>query len=132
MGYKKFQLNKYFTFCELIDIAALPISEQDMCLYVAYLSKTLKYSSILNYVSAVKFLHMFMGYEYQWNNSFLIKATLTGYKRMLGVDVCRKAPLTFEMCAIINECDSGTESGFIACITVGFFTFLGKANLCPA
>ena len=103
-----------------------------MSLYVAYLSRTLKYSSIQNYVSAVKFLHGFLGYDYPWDNSFIIKATLKGYKRLLGDKVARKAPITFDMlCDIVNECDPQTESGFIACIVVGFYTFLRKSNLCP-
>lgn len=116
----------------LINIAALPATEHNICLYVAYLAKHLSFSSIQNYLSAVKFLHMSLGFSCLWYDGFLLHATLKGFKRKLGNAVARKQPITIELlCKIIYHCDPSSESGYIAALSVGFFTFLRKANLCP-
>ena len=103
-----------------------------MCLYVAFLSHSLKYNSIINYVSAVRFMHTFLGYNATWENSFSVKATLKGYKRILGAPTEQKLPVTVDMLKdIISRCDPVNDSGYIACILIGFFGMLRKANLCP-
>ena len=110
----------------------MPASSDHICLYVAFLSRSLKYHSIINYISAVKFLHTFLGYPVEWEKSFSVKATVIGYKRILGAASVQKKPVTIDMLRdIISKCNPHTESGFIACILIGFFAFLRKANLCP-
>lgn len=111
---------------------ALPASDEHMCLFVAFLSHTMAYSSIINYVSAVKFLHTFLGYPVDWEHSFNLKATIKGYKRILGATSKQKLPVSVDLLTrIIKKCDRVRDSGYIACILTGFFAFLRKANLCP-
>ena len=129
---RKSQFKKYLDFCEIVNEDALPASDFLISLYVAFLARSLKFHSILNYVSAVKFLHNMFGYSVEWRESFVVTSTLKGYKRILGSEVNRKVPITYEMLkAIIGQCNPATESGYIACILTGFYTFLRKANLCP-
>ena len=62
----------------------------------------------------------------------LVKAVLKGYRRMLGHTMVQKLPITPDILKrIISICDKKNESGFIAAILVGFFTFLRKSNLVP-
>lgn len=103
-----------------------------MCLYVAFLSRSMTYVSIINYISAVKFLHTFLGYSANWSDSFNVKATIKGYKRILGASTVQKLPVSINLLSmIISKCDAKRDSGYIACILTGFFAFLRKANLCP-
>ena len=101
-------------------------------MYIAYLSRSLKYVSVVNYLSAVRFLHASLGYDIDCLSSFTVTATIKGYKRLMGSPNTQKLPLSYDMlCDIISSCDSSSESGYMACILVGFFAFLRKANLCP-
>ncbi len=64
--------------------------------------------------------------------SFLVKATLKGYKRILGVDVVRKLPVTVDMLYQIACISSDEhESGFMTVLLVGFFSFMRKSSLLP-
>ena len=83
-------------------------------------------------MSAVSILHKFHGIQCLAIESFLVKAVLKGYRRMLGHTMVQKLPITPDMLKrIISICDKKNESGFIAAILVGFFTFLRKSNLVP-
>lgn len=50
---------------------------------MTYLTQSLAYSLICNYLSAVCSLHEFMGYESKAKGSFLLLCTLRGAKRQL-------------------------------------------------
>ena len=103
-----------------------------MCLYVAYLSRSMKYCSIVNYISAVKFFQTFLGYAADWDQSFNLRATVKGYKRILGAGSTQKLPVSIDLLSqIISKCDPIGDSGFIAAILTGYFALLRKANLCP-
>lgn len=71
----------------------LPASVDVICLYITHLSYSLKYSSICNYLSAVLSLHNFFGYDAIAKNSFLVRCTLHGARRLLGDTVLSADPL---------------------------------------
>lgn len=71
----------------------MPASIDCVCLYITYLSDTLKYTTICNYLSAVWSLHDFMGCCSPAKDSFLVKCTMMGAKRLLGDSVLSADPL---------------------------------------
>ena len=124
--------NKYLRFCASMELSAIPATPLTIARYIAYLGSSceLKFSTITNYVSAVSILHKFHGIQCLAIESFLVKAVLKGYRRMLGHTMVQKLPITPDMLKrIISICDKKNESGFIAAILVGFFTFLRKSKL---
>ena len=57
------QWNNYIKFCSCYSLIPLPASEEQVCNYVAYLTLTLKYSSIYNYLSGLSYFHRLHGYH---------------------------------------------------------------------
>ena len=88
---RRSQWNKYYKFCSLFGYTPLPASESQMCNYITYLTKTLCYVSLINYISAVWLLHKLFGHK-SCQGSFLISQTLKGAKRVLG-NPTKQAPL---------------------------------------
>ena len=127
---------KFLEFCASINVTWVPASPITIARYIAYLATVckLKYSTIVNYVSAVNTLHRFSGSKfYVAQDAFLVQATLKGFRRQLGDSPRRKLPLTPDMLhRIISICDPWEDSGFIAAMLVGFFAMLRKSNLVPA
>lgn len=78
------QWRRYLNFCADYRLTSVPATVETTCLYVTYLSQSLAYSSICNYLSAVWSLHEFMGYKPRAKGSFLLSCTLRGAKRLLG------------------------------------------------
>lgn len=62
----------------------MPCSIQLCCMYIAYMSRTFRYVTIVNYVSAVRGLHRWYGYPPPPTDSYMINATLAGARRLLG------------------------------------------------
>ncbi len=126
------QWRKYLDFCNATHCVALPCSATTLCAYIAFLARTLKYTSICNYVSALRTLHKLNDASVDAFECFVVKATLKGYKRILGVNIVRKYPVTVSMLKqIVGSCADDCESGLIATLLVGFFTFMRKSSLLP-
>lgn len=87
------QWRRYLNFCESYGITSIPATVDTMCLYVTFLTQSLAYSSICNYLSAVWSLHQFMGFEPTAKGSFLLSCTLRGAKRLLGDSTLSADPL---------------------------------------
>lgn len=51
---RKSQATKYLQFCRLLQSSPLPISVNNICRYCVFLGRTLKYSSILNYLDGLR------------------------------------------------------------------------------
>lgn len=64
-----------------------------VCLFIAYLTFSFKYSSIANYVSAVWRLHDWFELPCVARNSFSVKSALLGAKRILGNKPIQCLPL---------------------------------------
>lgn len=71
----------------------VPASVDSICLYITYLTDSLKYSTICNYVSAVWTLHELMGVNPPAKGHFLVKCTMMGARRLLGDYVLSAEPL---------------------------------------
>ena len=86
------QLKRYFEFVDLFatERSPLPCSSERVALYAAWLARSLKYRSVINYLSGLsQFLRRsgFGGIAY---DDFIIKATLRGIRRVKG-DAPRQA-----------------------------------------
>ena len=77
------QLKKYMTFCNEMGLTPVPASQQQVELYIAYLTETLKYASIVKYLNIVRLLHVEAGLPNPVDN-VSIKTLLRGVKRVLG------------------------------------------------
>ena len=87
----------YLSFCEVMGYSPVPANTQTLSQYAAVLARTLKYSSVKQYLNVVRLLHL------EWNlpnplaNNFHLQCVLRGIRRKLGDTPCRKAPMTLEL-----------------------------------
>ena len=113
----------------------VPTDLKLLCRYVVYLTKTLKYVSIQNYVSAVLSLNLFYGHDVRHIRSeFEFCMTMAGIKRLLGDPTPPRPTLTVaQLLAMSDQVDlkDPKELCMWAALVVGFRSLLRKSNLVP-
>ena len=128
------QWKHYLQFCQRLLVPPLPASTSLLCQYVVFMGRSFRHSTILNYLSAVKYLHRMYGYSCELGNDFLLQMTLKGAKRLTGDKPDRKLPITpellFRMYLHIDE-DNPRDVAFWACLLMGFRCLFRKSNLVP-
>jgi hypothetical protein len=78
----KIQFKSYFLFCTYFKLTPLPTTVSKLCLYGEFLSRNFKsVNSIQNYISGVKTLHLFAGFEFPSENLFCVKLLYRGLAR---------------------------------------------------
>ena len=106
-----------------------------MCRYVVYLSDSLKYVSIQNYVSAVLSLNHYYGHDVRSIRSeFEFCMTMAGVKRMLGDPEPLRPTLTLQQLLLMSahvDLRDPNELCMWTAIVTGFRSLLRKSNLVP-
>lgn len=126
------QRKLYFRFCTLADISPVPLSQENACRYIAFLSEKLAFSSIKQYINVVRMLHLEAGHVNPFLNCWHIDVLLKGTKRVLGVSTKQKLPITLgilrRMFKLV-DLSSPLDVTFWASCLVAFFSFFRKSNL---
>lgn len=126
-------LSVYKQFCFQNSIPLAPISSKDLGRYIAVLSLKYKYSSISNYLSVVRLVHLEQGLSNPLESHY-ISNLKKGTRRLLGDQASRKLPITPALLmAIFSQLSmsSPLHVAFWAACTVAFFSFFRKSNLLP-
>ena len=92
-GARATQGNKYRGFCEEFGLVPIPCDSERVVLYIAYMARTMKVSSIRDYLSGLNHLLKFTGatpIDYQ---NYKVHMAIEGIKHKLGMAVKRAAPL---------------------------------------
>ena len=91
----KSQLRKFLKFGDLLNEQCLPISIEQLCLYIQFLSTKLKSpQSIRNYVCGLKTFHLFCNVPFPDYDSLLVKLTFKGLDKTLQHIPHRAAPMS--------------------------------------
>ena len=91
----KCQWKKFSTFAALSGISNLPITTDELCLYIQFLTRTLSSPiSVRNYVSGLKTLHTMLHIPYPSNDEISVRLTLRGMDRSLSHVPKRAHPIT--------------------------------------
>lgn len=125
-------LRSYLSFCEMLQIVPVPISEINVAKYAAYLARRLKPSSVRQYLNIIRVLHLECKFPNPCSDSWYIKTTLKGIEKCKGTDVQRKTPITPELLLQIKrklDLSKTNDSVFWAACIVMFFGLLRKSNL---
>lgn len=128
---KRSQWKRFLDFCHLYDLDPIPASSETICLYITFLTDQVKYTTIMNYVSSIWSLHEFLGAEPLAKNSFLVRCTLTGAKRLLGNAVLTADPLLPEdLLKIYMTLDRSDPKDllFWVCVCLAFRCLLRKCH----
>ena len=131
----KSQWNKFACFCQYMGDELLPISQSDLCLYIQFLSRSLKSpQSILNYVNGLRVLHKFLGLQFPARDEFLVRLTMKGVARILNHVPNRASPITPDILRRIGNClelESPLHSVVFCLFLFMFFLFARRAQFVP-
>ena len=130
---KTAQLKKYKAFCEEFKdyLKPIPCPSKQVALYISYLTKTLKYSSIMGYVSALS-IHLTSigepGVDYK---DYKVYAAFRGARRMLGDKAKKAAPILPQHVIAITEQLTGNPGHvtFRAALLLSFRALLRKQHV---
>ena len=91
----KSQWNKFLTFCERSGNHCLPVSSERLCLYIQFLTRSLKSpKSVRNYVHGLKTLHNMLDFPFPPLSSLDVKLTFRGIERRIQHVPSRAVPVT--------------------------------------
>lgn len=126
-------LRIYLSFCERLNILPVPVSDNTIAMYAAFLAKTRKPATVKQYLNIVRLLHIEAGLPHPYQDSWVVKSTLRGIDRVKGCEVNRKTPMTPELLLTIKSklSTSSADCVFWAASLVLFFGLLRKSNLFP-
>ena len=126
------QRQSFLQFCQKINIPPVPLSQEDLGRYIAYLSRRLTFSSVRQYLNAVRLLHLNAGHKNPLENNWYVASILKGVKRVKGSKSVQKLPTTLDILKML-VCKLDMSISFdrvfwTACI-VAFYSFFRKSNL---
>ena len=130
------QWRALYAFINIYRIMVWLFTNHLMCLFAQFLSYNLKVpSSILNYLSAAKTLHMITNSRPAPNLAdYEIKLTMRGLRRCLKHAVTQATPMTPLMLAQIHatlNLKKRIDAVFWATLLLGFFMMVQASNLVP-
>jgi len=126
-------LASFYKFCNQNTIKPVPISQDNLARYVAHLSFRLKYSSIINYLTVIRLLHLEAGFPNPLSTYYL-GTIQKGVRRLLGDSVSPKLPITPHILLSIRALlpfHSSFQVSFWSASLVAFYSFFRKSNLLP-
>ena len=112
----------------------VPATQLTLLSYVTFLSRTLKPTSISNYINIIRLLHLDAGLDNPLANNFELTNLRRGIARELGSPPKQMLPITCELLYTIKgmlNFNQSCDIAFWAACILGFFVFLRKATLLP-
>ena len=76
--------DSFLRFCFFMGFNPVPADSNTICLYAAFLTRSLKFSSVNNYLGVIALLHKEFGLPNPLTDNWVLKSLLTGIKRVKG------------------------------------------------
>ena len=112
----------------------MPTSAQNLCRNAAYLAGQLRYSSLIGYIDAVRWLHIYLDLAPPPTDSLKLKLVLRGLKRTLSAKVNQKLAITpaiLQKLRNVMDLTTPLHKALFAIFTMAFFTFFRRSNIVP-
>ena len=122
----------YLRFCHFMNIPSVPASTHGICLYAAYLARSLKFSSIKQYLGIIGLMHKEFGLNNPLSGNWQLSSLLTGVKRVHGNAPQQKLPINFDILRGIHSqlnLTYSVDAAFWAICLVAFFGMFRKSHL---
>ncbi|CAH3109145.1 unnamed protein product [Porites lobata] len=129
------QMRSYLSFCVYYGYQPLPAAALTLNRYAAFLARSLSASSIPAYLNAIRILHLEHGLSDPTKNNFQLASTLRGIKRVKGLTVSQKKPITPQILLAFKShlhLDSPLHATFWAVCLVAFFLASFVRRICYA
>ena len=128
------QWRTFFLFCVYFDFSPLPASVDILALYAQFLSHSFTPSSIRNYLSGVKLLHVITGHPISPFTSYKLRLTLRRLERLAQHVPSRAPPVTLDiLLKIVSQVDLQDPClvPFCAAFLFTFFLLARVSNIVP-
>ena len=128
------QWRAYLLFCLYFDFTPVPASENVLCLYVQFLSRTLTVGAICNYLNGVRLFHLFHGIDYPHHSSFPLKLTLLGLAKSSTHTSMQALPITVSVLRRVFHVlhpDTALEWVVYCTALFAFFLIARLSNILP-
>ena len=89
----KTQRETYLSFCRAMGYTPVPASTAVLCRYAVMLARTLKYTTIKQYLNIVRLLHLESNITNPLQQNHQLDSVLKGIRRALGDTPTRKLPV---------------------------------------
>ena len=125
---------KYMSFVNLLGVPPVPATSTTIARYAAFLARTMRPSSVRQYLNIIRLLHLESNYPNPLQDNWFVKTTLIGINRLLGVPAVRRTPVHPQLLLDISNLlhrDTIFDTMWWAAALVMFFGLLRKSNLLP-
>lgn len=126
---------KFLSLYRPLHAQSLPTDEDTLILYVAYLAKSVKHSTIKGYLAAVCHFHIRRGYQLNLRKFLRLHLVCRGIKRSQGSSIRTRLPITvshlkffYSLLAIRYTANFGSLMIWAA-MTLAFFGFMRLGEL---
>ena len=128
------QIKSYFAFCIKFGLVPIPASQETLCYYMTFLSRSLSSSSIPGYMNVIRIIHLEAGYTNPLDKNWELKLLHRGILRLLGVPPKQKLPISVEMLLKMSRAIANhpADYAFWAACLIAFFGFMRKSTLIPS
>ena len=89
-------IKTFLAFCSTHDLQPVPASPLTICRYITFLARDKALSTIQQYLSSVRLLHLELGYNHPYQDSYSVSSLLKGVKRVKGQSSAYKLPLSIK------------------------------------
>ena len=131
-GTYKTHLNCYIKFCLFMGFPSVPATTFNICLYAAFLGRSLKASSVRQYIGIIGTLHKEFGLKNPLIDNYFVSSLLKGINHVKGDSHIQKLPMTIDILSriynILNFRSSFDSSFWAICLTA-FFGMFRKSHL---
>ena len=135
-------LRKYLEYCSKIKCQPVPISNINLCRYVAYLGRSYRFCTVQQYLNIVRILHLELGLSNPLKQNWQLSSVLSGIKRGTGVAQSYKLPIHISMLRqfhrMLNHADpqdarfwAAVLACFFGLLRIGNITVKNKKSWCP-
>lgn len=128
------QWRNYELFCASYNLEPLPVFPENVCRFLVLKSRTVCYTTLTNYVSAINLLVKMDGEKLDLRDDFKVSLTLRGLRRILGDSTNPKDPLLSRDLMAIRELvnfDDFQEHGTWIGVLFAFRSLLRKCHFFP-
>ena len=126
------QRQSFLQFCQKVSIPPVPLSQENLGRYIAYLSRRLTFSSVRQYLNAVRLMHLNAGHSNPLENNWYVASILKGVKRVKGNKSEQKLPITLDILKMLVarlDMSNSLDRVFWTVCIVAFYSFFRKSNL---
>ena len=112
----------------------VPATQQTITRYAAFLSRSLKFSSVKQYMNIIRLLHLEWDLPNPMSQNFHLQSVLRGMRRSMGDSASHKLPITPDILRhILSQLDlsDGLDANVWAVCLFLFFGLLRKGSVLP-